>query len=396
VFPFSELLYENFNSTAKITVDQGGTWSGKTYSILECLILKAICRPESFVTVVGENIPNLKKGAIRDLKRIISENIPVHQYLKGGNFQTAYHISDRILSFENGSMVEFVSYESEQDARSGKRDYLFINEANGINYEIFWQLFIRTSQQTYIDYNPSARFWVHDKVLLRKDVKLIISDHRNNTFISKEMHNEIENIEDPETFKVYARGLTGKVTGLVFHNWRMCEEFPKDCNNWVYGMDFGYSNSYTTLVRCGLFGGELYIEELMYERGLQNEDILNWLKSLDIPTNKLIICDSNEPKTRDWLYFKGYNIQKTRKGSDNNPSVNYGISLMKSYRINLTQDSTNAKKEFERYAWKVNKDGTTTNEPIKMFDHAIDAARYGFTELLGETVTFGFGLGKTT
>jgi phage terminase large subunit len=388
VFPFSQLLYENFTSTAKIIANQGGTWSGKTYNILETLILKAIETLNTVITVAGQDIPNLKKGAIRDIKNIVSLNPDVNNYLKGGSWSNAYNISDRILTFKNGSLIEFNSYDSEQDARSGKRDYLFINEANGIDYQIFWQLFIRTEKQCYIDYNPSARFWVHDNILVRSDSQLIISDHRQNTFISDEMHREIESIEDEELFKVYARGLTGKVRGLVFHNWRLCERFP-DCKKWVYGMDFGFSNSYTTLVRVGLYEGELYIEELLYERGLQNEDILSRLQSLDILKSDWIICDSNEPKTREWIASKGYYITKTHKGTDTNPAVNYGLSLMKSYRINITADSVNTKKEFERYSWKI-KDGKELNEPVKMFDHSIDAARYGFVEILAENVAYGF------
>jgi len=392
MFEYNRLLRVNFNSTKKIPVNQGGTSSGKTYNILECLILKLI-QSRNIATVVGQDIPNLKKGAIRDITNICGSknNAWLMPYLRGGSFTKAWNISERILHFANGSVIEFQSYMSEQDARSGKRDYLFINEANGVDYEIFWQLFIRTSKQTYLDYNPSAKFWVHDKILHRDDAELIISDHRSNNHIPQSLHDEIEAIDDPEMFNIYARGKTGKVKGLVFSRWGMCQSFPENCKRWVYGMDFGYSNSFTALIKIGLFEGDLYLQEVIYERGLQNEDILNRLEAIKYNKEDMIVCDSNEPKTRDWLAFKGINIWKTRKGSDVNPNVNFGISLMKSHKIWITEDSTNLKKEFERYAYKKGLDGEPINEPIKLFDHGIDAARYGAIEILGDQLVFGYG-----
>lgn len=392
MFDFNRLLSANYNCQSKIVVDQGGTSSGKTYNILEVLILKLI-QVRDIATVVGQDVPNLKKGAIRDITNICNNpnNKWLMPHLRGGSFGKAYNISERVLHFTNGSIMEFQSYESEQDARSGKRGYLFINEANGVEYEIFWQLFIRTSKQTFLDYNPSAKFWVHDKILHRDDATLIISDHRANKHIPESLHREIEAIEDPEMFNIYARGKTGKVKGLVFNNWGICKEFPEGCSQWVYGMDFGYTNSYTALIKAGIFGGELYFQQKIYERGLQNEDILLKLNEMGYNPNDTIVCDSNEPKTRDWLAFKGINIWKTRKGSDANPNVNYGISLMKSQKIWITEDSVDLKKEFERYAYKKGLDGEPINEPIKQFDHGIDAARYATIEILGDQLVFGYG-----
>lgn len=384
-FPYTPLLATNFNSKAKIVVNQGGTWSGKTYNILQCLLLIAISRRFT-ITVVGQSIPNLKKGAIRDITNIIRDNPWLNVFLYGGSFLSAYNISDRIIHFKNGSIIEFTSYLNEQEARSGKRDFLFINEANGITYEVFWQLFIRTNYRTFLDYNPSARFWVHDKILFRDDAQLIISDHRSNMFISESMHKEIESIDDPDYFKVYARGLTGQLKGLVFKNWGLCNTMPEG-GIWKHGMDFGYTNSHTALVELKLFQGQLYLQEKLYERGLQNEDILQHLQDIEFPKREEIIADSEDPKTIAWIHGKGYSIRPAKKGKD---SVSHSLGLLKSYRINITADSPNIKKEFERYSYKL-KDGEATNEVIRLYDHAISGARYAGVELLGKSHTVGFG-----
>lgn len=210
MFTTSIIYQANLEATESIVVNQGGTSSGKTYSIIQLLFTLAIACPMQVITVVGQDIPNLKKGAYRDAKTIYSNSKDLQQWFGKPNE------TDRVFTCTNGSIIEFTSYQDEQDAKSGKRDYLFVNEANGISYDIYRQLAIRTRKKIFIDYNPSASFWVHEELIGKEGVKLIISDHRHNPFLTQEQHDKIEGISDPDYWKVYARGLTGKIEGLLF------------------------------------------------------------------------------------------------------------------------------------------------------------------------------------
>ena len=136
MFETTPVFESNYRSTAKINVNQGGTSSSKTYSIMQLLFYKAVYEPGKVITVTGESIPNLKKGAYRDSETIYTRS----KYLQSQiSFWTK---SDRIIYFKNGSLIEFVSNLNEQSAKNGKRDYLFCNEANGISWLIFFQLAI--------------------------------------------------------------------------------------------------------------------------------------------------------------------------------------------------------------------------------------------------------------
>lgn len=237
LFSVLPLYTANEQATERTVVNQGGTSSGKTYSIMQLLFVLGMSEARMVITVVGQDIPNLKKGAYRDAKNILASSPLLQQWWPQINE------GERIIKCINGSLIEFTSYKDAQDAKSGKRDYLFINEANGIIYEIYWQLAIRTRRQIFIDYNPSARFWVHDEVLGRDGVRLIISDHRKNFYLSDEEHARIEGIADDELWKVYARGLTGKIEGLVLTNWDIVDALPP-AEEWKMscrGLDFGFS-----------------------------------------------------------------------------------------------------------------------------------------------------------
>ena len=166
-------------------IEQGGTWSGKTYSIMQMLGLIAITERNKTITVVGQDVPNLKRGALRDFEEIVARSPLLKRCI------TANNRSDRIYTFNTGSIIEFVSYLNAQDAQSGKRDYLFMNEANGIQYGIYQELEIRTDCNVFLDYNATAAFWVHDNLIGKPETVRHISSYINNPYVSPEVRASI-------------------------------------------------------------------------------------------------------------------------------------------------------------------------------------------------------------
>lgn len=368
------LFFANYQAKERIIINQGGTSSGKTYTIVDMLFIIAMSEPKLVITVVGQDVPNLKVGAYRDAKTIYSKSEIYQQWFSKPNE------TNRIFTCINNSVIEFKSYSDEQDAKSGKRDYLFINEANGIPYPIYWQLEARTRKKVYLDYNPSARFWVHEELIGKPNVKLIISDHRHNPFLSEEEHSRIESLTG-ERFKVYARGLTGKLDGLIYSNWELCENMPTDYKCRYIGIDFGFTNDPTAIIDIRLSEGELWIDEIEYKSGLTNPDISDILKSNGIYSNVTIIADSAEPKSIKELQNLKHRIEPSQKGPD---SIKNGIDILKRYKINITRNSIGTRKEISAYEWKKDKSGLPTNQPIDEMNHALDAIRYVALNKLGE------------
>lgn len=336
---------------------------------MQLLYYKAVNEPKSIITIAGESLPNLRKGAYRDAEIIFSDNKYLQSQLKFWNK------TERIIYFKNGSLIEFVSFENEQSAKNGKRSYLFVNEANGISYQIYWQLAIRTKNQIFIDYNPTNEFWAHTKLIGQPDTRLIISDHRHNPFLSEEDHKRIEDIKelDKELWNVYARGLTGKIEGVIFRNWGVCESIPEDAELISYGIDFGFTNDPTGIVEVYKHSGELWVNEMCYETRLTNMDICQKLRDFKVSPEAEIIADSAEPKSIQEIYNEGFNIHGAIKGAD---SIKQGIDILKRYKINVTANSHNLKKELYSYIWKKDKTGKLLNEPIDAYNHIIDSVRY--------------------
>ncbi len=368
------------DSPHSIIVHSGGTSSGKTYSIIQYLFTVAAYVPNQVITVAGQDIPNLKKGAYRDAQTIFySDPFLISQ-------SSFHNKSNREFQFKNGSVIEFNSYADFQDAKSGKRQFLFVNEANGVSYEIFEELQVRTTKKTFIDFNPTARFWAHDKLEHRKDVEWFNSTFLDNPFIKDSIQKKIEGYEPtPENIArgtaneyrwlVYGKGEVGRLEGLVFPDFKV-GDFPEEYKWRIWGMDFGYTNDPTTLIEIRYAHGNLYAKQHIYETGLTNPDICSRLDRMEFPRNEQIVADSAEPKSIEEIKRRGFRITGAEKGRD---SINQGIDAIKRYKLYIDKSSKDLIEEFSSYTWDKDKDGNPTNKPIDSFNHGIDAFRYALS-----------------
>lgn len=365
-------------ATKPIVVQSGGTSSGKTYSIVQYLLTLAVSQPNLVITVAGQDIPNLKVGAYRDAQIIVAETPPFAQRLQ------AHNKSERSFTFRSGSVVEFNSYSDAQDAKSGKRHYLFVNEANGVPYEIFEELQIRTSVRAFLDFNPTASFWAHDKLRGRDDVDWHDTTFRDNPFINPAIREKIMAYEPtPDNiargtaneyrWKVYGCGEVGRLEGLVFPDFTVTSDWPDEYKWRVFGMDFGFTNDPTTLVEIRHAHGALYWREHIYRHGMTNPDIAAELERIGHDRDDRIIADSAEPKSIEELRRAGWFVRPATKGSD---SVQSGIDHIKRYPIFVHARSRNLIEEFGSYTWAKDRNGNATNKPIDAFNHGIDAGRY--------------------
>lgn len=362
----TQVFWSNYNATSRIVVNQGGSSSGKTYGILQTLFLRLLKRDNSICTVVGSTIPNLKKGALRDMKKILIETPGWRHYVSD------FNKTDRMYQLSNGSVMEFVSYEDGMQARSGKRDYAFFNEANSIPKEVYDQVAMRTGEQIYIDYNPTAAFWVHQNLIGQPGVTVFYSTFENNEFAHPANVRHIKGYKntDPESWRVYGLGKTGAVRGLVFPKVNIVPDIPKPIRKFSYGLDFGY-NDPTACVYAAEHNSELYLHEILYDYELTSRQIAEKLKP--VVGGNIVVCDSASPMTIAELKAEGIKAKGAAKGRD---SILAGINVIKRFKaINITAGSINLIKEQQNYKWAV-KNELQLDKPIDSFNHLWDAARY--------------------
>ena len=360
-------------SNKRIVIEQGGTRSGKTYNILLWIIFSyALKNSGKTVTICRKTYPALRTSAMRDFIEILRA-YELYDEKNHNKSSSEYHL--------NGNLIEFISLDQPQKVRGRKRDLLFINEANELHWEDWQQLVFRTTGRIIIDYNPSDEFhWIYERVKTRDDAEFHITTYKNNPFLEDSIIKEIELLKqtDQNYWRVYGLGEVGSGKSLIFRT-ELIDRIPDNARFISYGMDFGYTNDPTTLIAIYTHDTNLYFDEKIYRTNMTNQDIANELGRLEIGRRDEIYADSGEPKSIEEIYRMGWNIKPATKGRD---SVNIGIDMLKRYALHVTKESTNTIKEFRNYKWKEDKNGVVLNTPVDMFNHSIDAIRYGcYTKL---------------
>jgi len=361
------VFQKNWDANTRFVVNIGGSRSTKTYSILQLLIVKALESTEPLViSIVRKSLPSLRISVMRDFLDILKQ-LDLYNAESHNKTENTYLL--------NNTLIEFFSIDDAQKRRGTKRDILFVNEVNELSWEDFFQLNIRTTQQVFMDFNPSETFWYNDQIQSRDDVTIIHSTYKDNPYLNDEQVNEIERLQftDLQYYQIYALGEFAGQVDLIY-TYIPVDDIPTFGAKLVaLGLDWGYSNDPTALLEVWLWNDAVYFNELLYKRGLTNQDIINELNELGVDRYVEIIADSAEPKSIEEIRRAGFNIKPATKGPD---SVLNGIDILKRHRLHVTKQSTNIIKELNGYKWVTDKDGNKLNKPIDMFNHALDAARY--------------------
>lgn len=356
----------------RLRIIQGGTSASKTFSIMAYLIHVAQSNNDLVISVVSESFPHLRLGAMRDFRTIMK----MQKYWVDASWSATLNT----YTFPSGTVIEFFSVEDTGKAHGPRRDILFVNECNNVSFPIYRQLAGRTRKIILLDFNPVAAFWVHEKLIPHRVHEFLKLTYRDNEALEPAIVREIEaNAAIDENYRrVYADGEVGRNEGQIMKNWIHIDEIPPEARLMRRGLDFGYTNDPTAIVDIYEWNGGYIWDEICYEKGMSNKDIADLI--LQQKEQVLVIGDSSEPKSIDEIESYGVMIQGAVKGAD---SVRNGLQVVTTKQVYVTRRSTKLIKEERNYIWKMDKNGEPLNVPRDLFNHAMDAGRYGMTDLIG-------------
>jgi len=394
----------------RIIIHEGGSRSSKTYSILQWIIIQMINnskRKEPFIVIcLRSKLTWLKTTLLADFKSIMKNQFELWDDGSLNKAEMIYYYGNAQIIFRG------LDTDGGKKFHGLKSDIAWFNECIDIDYSSVQQIMQRSPGRFIFDFNPNCaeEHWIFKHVLKMDSSVCIHSTYKNNPFLQQSIIDNIEayrptkeNIEkgtaDETLWKIYGLGQRATLKGLIYKDFTFVKEFPPDCENICYGLDFGFTNDPTTLVKKGELNGEIYLEELIYETGLNNiinphapkkKNIEQRLLDLGLKktSDHTIWADCAEPKSIDALFHCGFNILRcTEKGILN------GIQTVQLYKLNIVEPSENLKKEITSYKWIEDSSGEGTNKPVKTNDHLMDAMRYAIVascRLLGSRVGYAF------
>jgi len=355
------VTFENLlESKQRVSQHIGGTRSGKTYAILQFLIVRGLESTQT-ITVVRRTIPSLKRTIIKDFTDIL-KSLGIWNENDWNTTDRTYKLGD--------SIVQFINSDDPEKLRGLKSDILYIDEASELDEESYFQLSIRTTGRIILSYNPtvSPYHWLRQM----QDCDRYVTTYKDNIYLPIEMVRAIEELQykNPKQWTIYGKGEFA-ANDKAIYNFEVVEDYEAEFV--AFGLDWGYSQDPTAVVAVYKNGDNLYLEEILYEKGLVLKDISDKLNKLDITKSEEIWCDSSEPRSIEELYRMGFNAKAVKKGPD---SIKFGISVLQNHKLHVHKKSQNLINEMYAYQYATDKHGYITDTPEGGLDHLLDAARY--------------------
>lgn len=300
--------------------------------------------------------------------------------------------SDKEIRFPNGSMIACAGADDPEKLKSLEgfdaviqEEATEFNESDNLNIDAA----IKSAKKKIVYlHNPipltpqfsgylKSTFW--DKK--NPDSIALKTTYRDNMrFLPAKYIARLESLKEtnPKLWDMWANGNYTTLEGVIFENWDIVDSVPDEggIKDLGYGLDFGFTIDPSTLIHCWQSGSDVWLEECIYETGLNNQALAARMRYLCISNTDEIIADSSEPKSIDEIHKAGFNIRGAVKGPD---SVRAGIDQMQCMKLHILKGSTNLIKEFSAYSWKKDKDGKSLPMAADLFNHGIDAARYRLT-----------------
>jgi phage terminase large subunit len=356
-------------STKRFVLSVGSSRSSKTFSMLQWIVVECLKRRGEgiYISVVRASFPSLRRTVYREFVDLLKE-LKIYDESRHNKTEHLIEIS--------GNYVEFFSLSDSQKVRGAKRNHLYLNECNEVDYESAQQLFLRTTERVFMDQNPSDAWHWSFKMKDRDDVDYIHSTYKDNPFLTKATIEQIESYKnaDENFWRIYGLGLPGFAITTIYTHWK--EYRDKDLlienqpiwDDYSYGLDVGYGHA-MALTKCYFKDNSVWVEEVIYQSGLTSNDLITLMIDLNINKSKEIWVDAAAPAMIEDLKRSGFNAISADK------SVKEGIDLIKSKNLHINVDSINLIKELRRYQWKT-KGEQIIYEPVKLNDDLCDSMRY--------------------
>jgi phage terminase large subunit len=377
----NRILDEMLASNHRFILNVGGSRSGKTYAILQYILIYCLRNKDKIITIARKTFPSLRLGAYREFVEMLKTY---------GIYKEENHNKTNNFYNLNGNTVQFISLDQAIKLRGLKHDLVFIDEVNEIDKDEADQLFMRTGEKILMAQNPSDALHWSLKLKANEDCLYLHSTYVDNPFLPQAIVNQIESykLTDEDLWQIYGLGLPAKNNELVYNHQQFFTEedltITDSDNNQhnlfdeiIWGLDFGYNHP-TALVKIWVNVNKriIWCKEIIHQSYLTTNDLITLMKDLDITGR--VYCDSAEPKTIEEIKRAGFDAVNSMK------EVKEGIDCIKGLNFFIHRESVKTLEELRRYKWKMKGD-IKTDEPIRLFDDALCAIRYATFTYLTKT-----------
>jgi len=383
---YTKIFERNRTSRARTLVNVGGAGSSKSHSIAQLLIEKFFSEKDKQFIIARKTMPALRRSSYALIVDLMKQ-YGVYSHID-------HNKTDNVLTLPqmNNSMWFFgLDEPSKAKSLAEGASYIWLEEADEFDHEDYLAFKLQLRRKTekelnhlYLSFNPiDGNGWIPTKLIGQDDVEVIHSTIDDNPFADPEYVKDLKKMagEDENYYRIYVLGEWGRLENLIFTNYKLVDALPDKWDAWCYGLDFGYTHP-TALVKIVMSDRKLYWDECLCQSKLTNSDLIERLSHF---SRADIYADSAEPQRIKEISNAGYIIHNANK------DVKLGLDVCRRQTIHITKGSINILKQIRGYHRKKDGNGGLLDEPFKLEDDTMDAARYG---VMGITERFGFATAR--
>jgi len=361
----------------------GGRGGGKSWSFANALLVLGVKKRMRILCT--REIQGSMKQSVHKL---------LHQCIERMKLDNFYRVTRDGIYGANGT--EFIFLGLKHDPNQIKSlegiDICWVEEAQKITHES-WSILTPTirkqGSEIWVSFNPILdtdptyqQFIVNNN---RDNALVVKVNYYDNPYFSDELRNELEYMKTndyDEYLHIWEGECRTSTDAQIFrHKFQVMDFTPPSNAVFYYGLDWGFSQDPTAVLRCFIFDNCLYID---YEAGGKQVELDNTYKLIDeIPLSKqhIIRADSARPESISFIKRQGYKIESVHKWSG---SVEDGIEFIRSFKkVYIHTRCLNTAEEFVKYSYKV--DRLTEDILPQIVDsnnHYIDALRYALQPMI--------------
>lgn len=373
-----------FGCRDKEVLIEGPAGTGKTYACLWKVHLCALKYPGMRAIILRKTLESLKSSALVTY---------VERVLGSGEYGVTPFGGSKLrptaFRYPNGSEVVVGGMDKATKIMSAEYDLAYVNEATELAQSDWESITTRLRygvmpyQQLLADCNPGPQHhWLNERADAGRATRFR-SRHEENPALYDERRGEwtpmgLRYIETLENLSgvLYERLRLGHwvaAEGLVYPDWDRERIQTVDVADWrrLVGLDVGTNNP-TAILDLAVAGtGRQHLVGMVYERGLSASQVVAATTALaDAADAEAIVVDPSAAGYVRDLELLGYTVIKA--DNDRKRGVQLCTAALKS---GLTVDPSCMPfvKEIEDYSYR---DEGTSDDPVKVKDHALDSWRY--------------------
>lgn len=375
-----------WKNSCRYKVLYGGRGSGKTHAVAEYLVVQSLLNKERILCT-------------REIQKSIKESVyeVLVQKISKLGLEKYFNITESRIANVSGSEFIFAGLRTNVESIKSMEGITrcWVEEAQTISrnsLDVLIPTIRKEKSELIFSFNPCNEtdpvyqdFVVNPK----SDAWVQKVNYIDNPFFPKVLEKERAECEkrNPDDYKwIWLGGLRKISDTQIFKNIFEVKEFETPNNaRFYHGADWGYAEDPSTLIRCFIEDGCLYIDKECYEKHVELDDLPRFFNHIKTAARWPVYGDSARPDIIKHLRRRGYNIRKCDKWQG---SVEQGISYIRNfYKVYIHPACINTINEFERYSWKQDRN---TNEilpvPVDKDNHCIDALRYALTKKIKKNI----------